>query len=803
MENKPHIKHLPVIAYPAQQGVSNTEIAVSIPIFYSGVDFVQLGDEVGFDHERFKSIHCKGAIWVAISILANTDLADNNVGVFFHVEDRIYDAAKTVFDEFGVPEEFVRKIEIPDSEYREMSNPHFGKKFMCLIDDEFNPEVNMIVDSDSFFCSKRGKIRLYDKLTNQTFKRNPSAMHSHISSRKCYGWLKGACEAAGILLEPEYDLVAQEKMVYDALGLPLEPAKELRCEDEVLKHYCFTNVMTIPSDSDVSEFVSKHFNQCYQDECLLSLWADAGGNLLELSKLLPITEYSLEIEYMNKHSSVEQYVAHMHKDTSVDANLTQQYIEEFYEDITRNIKDVPRAASIKTITFPTRLRFHCLGIPHAITNDEYIACAFTQKVKKFCEMMTNLGHTCIHYGNELSELVCSEHVSVITERDLKHTYGDHDWRASGFEYDQNDHASHVFYSNCDKEIRQRYKEGDFVLCFWGWGHKQLADRLSDLPVHIVEPGIGYDDTFAQYRVWESITDMHYQHGASRVRMLLEQQLDWLSANVVDNEQDENRKQMGIHILDRIRGWRWWDKNWNMNLPDWGGAYIPNYFDPRQFTYQEEKEDFALFIGRIGEHKGIHVAVKMAEEAGCGIKIAGQGDAEAVLRDSLGYQSLPDFVEVVGYADVETRKELFAKAKAILTPSFYRDPFLGVHIEAGFAGTPNISTNWGAPCHTILHGYNGYLMNNFEHGVWALKNIHKIKPRDCRDWAMNFSMDRISLMYHEWFHSLKRHIANCVEGENFFYTYDDREELDWLQRPYPQEKVEQRIRTIQAKIKGEQ
>lgn len=37
-------------------------------------------------------------------------------------------------------------------------------------------------------------------------------------------------------------------------------------------------------------------------------------------------------------------------------------------------------------------RFHVLTLPHTQVTAEYVACAYTQKIRKFCQMMMGLDH---------------------------------------------------------------------------------------------------------------------------------------------------------------------------------------------------------------------------------------------------------------------------------------------------------------------------------------------------------------------------------------------------------------------------
>src|SRR5437016_2311453 len=111
------------------------------------------------------------------------------------------------------------------------------------------------------------------------------------------------------------------------------------------------------------------------------------------------------------------------------------------------------------------MRFHVLGICHTVSSKEYLSCAFTQKVVKFCSMMMqnteennakkkkmtmkelikdkNI-HYVIHYGHERSEVEADEHVSVITDEILYRTYGNYDWKKEFFKHQSNDFAHTSF-----------------------------------------------------------------------------------------------------------------------------------------------------------------------------------------------------------------------------------------------------------------------------------------------------------------------------------------------------------------------
>lgn len=381
-----------------------------------------------------------------------------------------------------------------------------------------------------------------------------------------------------------------------------------------------------------------------------------------------------------------------------------------------------------------KFRFHIMGLPHTVTNKEFSGCAYTQKVLKFGKMMKERGHTIIHYGHEDSDLICDEHVTTLTNEDFEKSYGNHNWKENFFKFDMNDHAYRTFYRNTISEISKRKQPGDFVLPFWGLGHKPVCDAFMNELI-IVEPGIGYaEGHFAEYRIFESYAIRSAIGGYKSVGTCMEN---------------------NYHVV------------------------IPNYFDPEDFDYMpDEKEDYFLFMGRCYVGKGIHIAYQAAIEAGVKLKIAGQGWKDC------GYTEVPGQVEYIGYVNAEQRKPLLAKAKGFYLASQYNEPFGGAAVEAMFSGTPIITSDWGVFNETNLHGVTGYRCRNFDDYVWATKLINegKISPQACREWAMNnYSLERVGEMYEKYFNM----VYDVYNGNGWYHRYD-QPQLDWLNRYYPSE-----------------
>jgi glycosyltransferase involved in cell wall biosynthesis len=371
------------------------------------------------------------------------------------------------------------------------------------------------------------------------------------------------------------------------------------------------------------------------------------------------------------------------------------------------------------------MRFHILGLPHTVSSKEYNACAYTQKVVKFGKMMRARGHEIIHYGHEDSDLECTEHVTVTTNKDLEIAYGNYDWRKNFYKFDMGDHAYQTFFKNAIHEVGLRKQKNDFILPFWGSGVRPVCDAHPDLIC--VEPGIGYaGGHWARWKIFESYAIYHAYLGLSAVGTCRQ---------------------------------------------DWYDAVIPNYFDPDDFVFRDKKEDYFLFLGRVYSGKGIDVAIQTTEKIGARLIVAGQNPENI---------QFPPHVKFVGYADVEKRKQLMSGAKAAFVASQYLEPFGGVQIEMLFSGTPTITTDWGSFTENNIHGVTGYRCRTFDQFVWAAKNIDRIDPQNCRTWAENFTLDKVAEMYEEYFQS----VLNVYTGNGWYEPTPGRNDLAWLKKTYP-------------------
>ena len=110
------------------------------------------------------------------------------------------------------------------------------------------------------------------------------------------------------------------------------------------------------------------------------------------------------------------------------------------------------------------------------------------------------------------------------------------------------------------------------------------------------------------------------------------------------------------------------------------------------------------------------------------------------------------------------------------------------------GTPVITVNFGAPMEYCDPNVTGFRCMNMDHFMYAVKHIHEIDPKSCRQHSLKFTMKRAAISYHEYFHTILR---NNRMG---WYSYDlNRRNLDWLKKEMTEVEINEHYDVIKEKV----
>lgn len=238
------------------------------------------------------------------------------------------------------------------------------------------------------------------------------------------------------------------------------------------------------------------------------------------------------------------------------------------------------------------MRLHLPALPGQPLIKSNSHCAYTQKVRRFADMMTNLGHEVIVYAGDECE-AAGEHVAAYASLSIEAPPAD---------------PSHPGWIEADAivahEILQRLGDDDVLCAPFGICHKRLADKL---PIPAVETGIGYTGTFAGWRVYESHAWLHAVTAAE--------------AGTADTDGSDRQ------------------------------TVIPNFFEPDEFPAGTGGGGYLLFLGRMIERKGVAVADRAAEIAGMPIVFAGGfGDWQPTYGEAVGPVGPEARAELLGNAE---------------------------------------------------------------------------------------------------------------------------------------------------------
>jgi glycosyltransferase involved in cell wall biosynthesis len=168
--------------------------------------------------------------------------------------------------------------------------------------------------------------------------------------------------------------------------------------------------------------------------------------------------------------------------------------------------------------------------------------------------------------------------------------------------------------------------------------------------------------------------------------------------------------------------------------------VYNAVPVQSFYVGNGERDILAYLGRFSPVKGAHRAIEIAKQVGMPLMLMGNIDREH--PDYFAERVEPHvdgtFIQLIKDVDHDTKNEYLARAKALLFPISWPEPFGLVTIEANACGTPVIGFAYGSVPELITNGENGFLAENVEQAVEAAHRLDELEGAVCRAHAERFS-----------------------------------------------------------------
>lgn len=185
------------------------------------------------------------------------------------------------------------------------------------------------------------------------------------------------------------------------------------------------------------------------------------------------------------------------------------------------------------------------------------------------------------------------------------------------------------------------------------------------------------------------------------------------------------------------------------------ANIYHGVDLKKFAYNPEPQDYFLYLGRVTDDKGTHLAIEAAKKTGVQLVIAGK----SYPQEGYWHSQIEDYIDgvsirYIGEQGLEEKITWLQNAKALLFPTQVDEIFGYVMIEAMACGTPVIGWNNGAVPEVIQEYKTGYIVNSVSEMASAIENIDKISRQETHKRAeMYFSIKKMVSGYEKVYQRL--------------------------------------------------
>ena len=157
------------------------------------------------------------------------------------------------------------------------------------------------------------------------------------------------------------------------------------------------------------------------------------------------------------------------------------------------------------------------------------------------------------------------------------------------------------------------------------------------------------------------------------------------------------------------------------------ATVHHGMPPDELTPRDDVGDYLAFLGRISPEKRADRAIEVARRAGMPLRIAAKVDAAD--REYYEREIEPllaaDHVDFTGEIGPEDKNEFLGRARALLFPIDWAEPFGLVMIEAMACGTPVIAYRAGSVPEVITDGVSGFIVDDIDGAVNAVGRLGEL------------------------------------------------------------------------------
>lgn len=176
-----------------------------------------------------------------------------------------------------------------------------------------------------------------------------------------------------------------------------------------------------------------------------------------------------------------------------------------------------------------------------------------------------------------------------------------------------------------------------------------------------------------------------------------------------------------------------------------------------YRFNDRKQPYLAFLGRMAPCKGPHLAIEAAKRAGIPLKLA--GEVQPVFQEYWDTMVAPHIdgrqVEFIGEATLDMKNDLLSNAAALLFPIQWDEPFGLVMIEAMACGTPVLALPGGAVAEVVANGVSGWICDDVADMARHAARID-VPAGLCRQHvAKQFSLERMAADYEAFYRQIGR------------------------------------------------